>query len=187
MLWPALRALSHGDLTAEQLTWLREQFGLVDSPRTEGPGAAKSIAHLNRTDPEGVPVVLDLARTGESGWALTLFHSGEQPNAESIDSLRSAFRAAIEQLGLTLVEIEPAGSADEVFVAPAGVGTPESAFAAHWELPDELDQVWPHLGVLKDAPRDVREVKLRELMQAPVWASAPAGVRQQAEDFLNGR
>ncbi|GAB3950570.1 hypothetical protein GCM10029976_085500 [Kribbella albertanoniae] len=186
MLWPALRALAHGALSAEQLTWLRERFGLIDSPRTEGPGAAQSIAHVNRTDPEGTPVVLDLARTGESGWVLTLFHTGEQPNADSVESLRTAFRAAIAQLGLTLVEIEPAGSADEVYVAPVGSGTAESAFAAHWELPGELEQVWSHVGVLADAPRDVLEVKLRELMQTPAWASAPAGLRQQAEDFLHG-
>ncbi|MET7276606.1 hypothetical protein ABZS29_00140 [Kribbella sp. NPDC005582] len=186
MLWPALRALSYGDLSAEQLTWLRERFGLTDGPRTEGPGAAQSLAHQSLTDPDGTPVVLDLASTGTSGWVLTLFHTGAQPSAASVASLRTAFRDAIEQLGLTLVEIEPAATADEVLVPSADPGAPDSAFAAHWELPGELDQVWSHLGVLRDAPREVKQVKLRELMATPAWHAAPAGLQQEAQDYLNG-
>jgi hypothetical protein len=185
MLWPALSALSNGDLSAEQLDRLRQNFRLDAGPRTEGPGAAGSIAHRAWTDEAGVQLLLDVARAGDSSWVFTLFYSGEQPSAETVEAHRALFRDAIDGLRLTLVEITPAATADEVFVAseePAG--TPSSAFAAHWELPGELDAVWFHLGVPADAPREVKEVKLRELTRTPAWASAPAGLRSEAEEFL---
>ncbi|MEV8534710.1 hypothetical protein [Streptomyces sp. NPDC051211] len=188
MLWPALRALSHGELTPDQVQWLLGTFQLEETPRTEGPGAAKSIAHRSFTDDSGSRLVLDLARTGESGWVFALFYSGQRPSAGTVEAHRALFRDAVDRLGLTLVEITPAATADEVLVAPpAPVGAPESAFGAHWDLPyDELDRVWPHLGLREDAPREVKEVKLRELMRTPAWPDAPEALRRQAEEFLRG-
>ena len=187
MLWPALRALSHGELTADQLRSLRDTFQLTDAPRTEGPGAAQSIAHRFLTDDAGTPLVLDLARTGENGWVFTLFHTGQQPAAATVEAHRAAFRAAVDRLGLTLVEITPAATADEVLVASAEPSdAPDSALGAHWSLPADLEHVWPHLGLLPDAPREVKEVKLRELMRTPAWADAPEPVRSQAARFLTG-
>ncbi|MGW1404073.1 hypothetical protein ACWCRF_36840 [Streptomyces sp. NPDC002405] len=168
MLWPALRALSHGELTSNQLHWLSNAFQLTDAPRVEGPAAAQSIAHGSLTDESGARLVLDLARTGESGWVFTLFHTGQQPSAGTVEAHRALFRDAIDRLGLTLVEITPAATADEVLVTPPEAAeVPESTLGTHWHLPDELDGVWPHLGLRKDAPREVKEVKLRELMRTP--------------------
>lgn len=188
MLWPVLRALSHGELTSDQLRWLRGRFQLEEAPRTEGPGAAKSIAHRSFTDDTGTRLVLDLARTGESGWVFTLFYEGQRPSTGTVEEHRALFRQTVDRLGLTLVEINPAASADEVLVAnPAPPGTPESAIGAHWDLPyDELDRVWPHVGLREDAPREVKEVKLRELMRTPAWSAAPSALRHQAEEFLRG-
>ncbi|MFJ3928380.1 hypothetical protein [Streptomyces sp. NPDC090022] len=188
MLWPALRALSHGELTSDQVQWLTDAFRLEDAPRTEGPGAAKSIAHRSATDESGNRLVLDLARAGSSGWVFTLFYEGQRPPVGTVEAHRTLFRDAIERLGLTLVEITPAATADEVLVAPApSAGSPESAFAAHWDLPsDELDRVWARVGLRGDAPREVKEVKLRELMRTPAWSAAPEGLRRQAEEFLRG-
>ncbi|WP_406293527.1 hypothetical protein OG948_02810 [Embleya sp. NBC_00888] len=99
-------------------------------------------------------MVLDLARTGESGWVFTLFHIGQQPSAATVEGHRTLFRDAIDRLGLTLVKIEPAATADEVLVPPpATPGVPESAFGAHWDpAVDDLDRVWPRLGLRTDAP-----------------------------------
>jgi hypothetical protein len=52
MLWPALRALAHGHMENDQLSWLLNNLGLTKSVRTEGPGAAQSIAHRAFTDQE---------------------------------------------------------------------------------------------------------------------------------------
>ncbi|MGW7256741.1 hypothetical protein [Streptomyces sp. NPDC054834] len=187
MLWPALRALSHGELTSDQLQWLIGTFDLTESPRTEGPGAAKSVAHRSFTDDEGVGLILDLARTGESGWVFTLFHTGQQPSARTVEEHRALFRDAIDRLGLTLIEVAPAATAAEVLVTPPAADTPDSAIGAHWDLPsDELDHVWPHVGLRADAPREVKEIKLRELMLTPAWSAAPAALRSQAEEFLRG-
>ncbi|MGV9277748.1 hypothetical protein [Streptomyces griseosporeus] len=188
MLWPALRALSHGELTPAQQQWLVHSFQLNDVPRTEGPGAAGSIAHRSFTDDHGTRLLLDLARTGDSGWVFTLFHTGQQPSVGTVAAHRALFRDAIARLGLNLVEITPAAAADEVLVVPpAPASVPESAIGAHWALPDQLDLLWSHVGLSKDAPREVKEVKLRELMLTPGWPSAPAGLRSQVEDFLSDR
>ncbi|MEU6965111.1 hypothetical protein [Streptomyces chrestomyceticus] len=189
MLWPALRALSHGDLTTDQQRWLLDTFQLDQAPRTEGPGAAKSLAHRSFTDERGTRLVLDLARTGTSGgWVFTLFHQGQQPAAATVDAHRRLFRDAVDRLGLALIEITPAATADEVLsTAPAPTDTAESALGAHWDLPSEdLEQLWPHLGLRADAPREVKEVKLRDLMRTPAWAAAPEAVSRQAEAFLRG-
>ncbi|MFG2884887.1 hypothetical protein ACGFYV_21795 [Streptomyces sp. NPDC048297] len=184
MLWPALRALSHGELSSDQIQWLIDTFGVDEAPRTEGPGAAQSIAHRSLTDNVGARLVLDLARTGESGWVFTLFHQGQQPSPGTVEAHRSLFREAIGRLGLTLVEISPAATADEVLVASVEGPEQESALGAHWALPEELNQVWSHVGLRKEAPREVKEVKLRELMSTPAWTTAPASLREQAEAFL---
>ncbi|MEU7556000.1 hypothetical protein AB0B01_27340 [Streptomyces sp. NPDC044571] len=187
MLWPALRALSHGELTSDQLQWLLGTLHLEETPRTEGPGAAKSIANCSFTDAAGTRLVLDLARTGESGWVFTLFYAGSRPAASVVEDHRVLFRGVVEQLGLMLVEITPAATADEVLVTPPqSPGTPESDFGAHWDLPfDELERVWPRLGLREDAPREVKEVKIRELMRTLAWSAAPAKLRRQAEEFLS--
>lgn len=186
MLWPALRALSHGNLPDDQLSSLIQEFQLDPTPRTEGPGAAGSIAHREFSGGPGTRLVLDLARTGDSGWVFTLFQEGERPGPDTVEAHRALFRAAIDRLGLTLVEITPAATADEVHVAPETNG-PESAPGAQWPLPyDELDRVWPHLGIRPDAPREVKEVKLREAMRTPAWPTAPEALRREAEAFLRG-
>ncbi|WP_030573548.1 hypothetical protein [Streptomyces aureocirculatus] len=186
MYWPALRALSYGALTPEQLSWLHESFCLSSHPRTEGPGAAQSIAHRAFVDTAGTPLVLDLARTGESGWVFTLFHTGQQPDTATVDEHRAHFRAAINLMGLTLVEIDPPAAAEEVLVSTTVPGA-ESALGAHWPLPlEDLSQLWSHLGLRADAPREVKATKLRGLTHTPAWADAPASLRHEAEEFLRG-
>ncbi|MFF3208408.1 hypothetical protein [Streptomyces sp. NPDC002962] len=188
MLWPALRALSHGELTDEQLGRLRDTFRLTAGPRTEGPGAAQSLAHRSFTDDAGARLLLDLARTGETGWVFTLFHTGQPAAVGTVEAHRVLFREAIDHLGLTLIEITPAATADEVLVtAPGPARAPESALGAHWALPAELERVWSHVGLLPDSPPEVKAIKLRELMLTPAWASAPEPLQRQAEDFLSGR
>jgi hypothetical protein len=183
MLWPALRALFHGELTPDQQHWLHRTFRLTPIPRREGPGAAESIAHRSFTDEAGIRLILDVARVGASGWVFTLFYPGERPTADTVEEHRALFRETAGQLGLTLVEITPAATADEVLVPSSGDA--ESAFGAHWSLPHgDLERLWPHLGVRKDAPREVKEVALRELMRTPSWSAAPAGLQSEAERFL---
>ncbi|ONI72506.1 hypothetical protein BWI15_17640 [Kribbella sp. ALI-6-A] len=117
---------------------------------------------------------------------LTLFGTGQQVSPATIEAHRAAFRDAIARAGLSLVEITPAATADEVLVASAEpAGTPESAIGAHWSLPDDLDLVWSHLGLRADAPREVKKVKLRELMLTPAWRSAPSPLQGQAEEYLD--
>ncbi len=188
MLWPALRALSYGELTSDQLQWLFATFRLEEVPRTEGPGAATSIAHRSSRDEANTRLVVDVGRTSESGWVFSLFYAGDRPSSETVDAHRVLFRDAVDRLGLTLVEITPAATAEEVFVPPAAPeGAHESAFGTNWDLPyDDLERVWPHVGLRGDAPREVKEVKLRELMATPAWPSAPEALRHQAEAFLRG-
>ncbi|MEU9998157.1 hypothetical protein [Streptomyces sp. NPDC050848] len=185
MLWPALRALAYGHLTTDQLTGLLDEFGLSSLPRVEGPGAAQSIAHRPFADEEGIPLVLDLARTGDAGWVLTLFHTGQQPIASTIEGYRARFRDAIRRLDLTLVQIDPPASADEVLTTTAAPDEADSSFGAHWHPEvEELDGLWPHIGLDRDAPREVKAVKLREVMLSPAWPHAPENLRRQAEEFL---
>ncbi|MEU2451108.1 hypothetical protein ABZ605_13695 [Streptomyces sp. NPDC012765] len=188
MLWPALRALSLGELTPDQQRWLLGTFQLDATPRTEGPGAAGSMAHRSFADDNGTRLVLDVARTGESGWVFTLFYPGERPSPDTVEDHRALFRAAIDRLGLTTVEITPAATADEVLVPSVEPSSDaESAFGSHWYLPyDDLDRVWPHVGLRADAPREVKEVELRQLMRTPAWSAAPTALRLQAERFLRG-
>lgn len=187
MLWPALRVLSHGELTPDQLRRLIGTLRLEEIPRAEGPGAAKSIAHRSFTDDTGTRLVLDLARTGESGWVLALFFDGEPPSVDTLEGHRILLRDAVERLGLTLIEITPAAAADEVHVVPPSPSASEPGIGVSWDLPyEDLDQLWPHLGLRKEAPREVKEVKLREVMRTPAWTAAPQSLRRQAEIFLRG-
>ncbi|MDT0573095.1 hypothetical protein RM704_37545 [Streptomyces sp. DSM 3412] len=187
MLWPALRVLSQGELTPDQLQGLLSRLRLEEIPRTEGPGAAKSLAHRSFTDDTGTVLVLDLARSGESGWVLALFFDGEPPSADTVEGHRVLLRDAIEQVGLTLVEITPAATADEVHVPPPHPGASETGVGVTWDLPyDDLDHMWSHIGLRKDAPREVKVVKLREVMRTPAWSVAPLSLRRQADDFLRG-
>ncbi|MGA4800476.1 hypothetical protein [Streptomyces lavendulocolor] len=129
--------------------------------------------------------MLDVAGVGESGWVFTLFRTGRQPSSATVEAHRAAFRDAVDRLGLTLVEITPAATADEVLVPVAEpADQPRSALGAHWALPGELDRVWVHIGLRQDAPREVKEVKLRELMRTPAWSAAPGDVQRQADVFL---
>ncbi|MFJ3860477.1 hypothetical protein ACIPRL_30155 [Streptomyces sp. NPDC090085] len=185
MLWPALRALSHGELTSDQQLWLQQTFQLTPLARTEGPGAANSIAHRSFTDDAGTHLVLDVARISNSGWVFTLFYPAERPTTDIVEEHRSLFRKTIAHLGLTLVEITPATTADEVLIPSASHAEPD--LPPHWSLPGrDLEQLWLRFGVHKDAPREVKEIKLRELMDTPAWSAAPADLQLQAKHFLRG-
>ncbi|WP_017590624.1 hypothetical protein [Nocardiopsis ganjiahuensis] len=190
-LVPALRMLSQGSLTDDQHQQLLSSLQLDESPRTEGPGAAMSVAHRSFTTDSGNQLVLDLATTGESGWILALFYDkqGGPPSDETVENHRVLFRGLAEQFGLHILDVVPAATADEVFVVPpAPYGTPESAIGVSWDPPHEtLEQLWPHLGLREDAPREVKKVKLREIMRTPAWAAAPEALRFQAENFLRDR
>jgi hypothetical protein len=190
MLLPALMAFSNGDLTPEQVRWLHDALQLEEgTPRTEGYAAEASIAHRTFTDDEGHRLVLDLGRIGEKTWAFGLhFKKGERPSTETVENHRVLFRDLMSQLGLTLHKIDPPATADEVgrtFVPPQP-GNVEGGVGVYWDLPyKELDQAWFHLDLPKDAPREVKEVKLRELMSFPIWSVAPEPLRSQAEEFLH--
>ncbi|MFF3359877.1 hypothetical protein ACFYWN_46750 [Streptomyces sp. NPDC002917] len=185
MLWPALRALAYGHLTSDQLTWLLDNFGLTKNVRVEGPGAAQSTAHRPLVDEQGTALVLDLARTGDSGWVLTLFHNGQQPAAATIEGYRKGFRDAVRQLELTLVQVEPPASADEVLTTPAAPDEANSPFGPHWDpAVGQLGRLWTHLGLDRQAPGVVKAVKLREVMLTPAWPQAPGSLHREAEEFL---
>ncbi|GAB3284417.1 hypothetical protein [Parasphingorhabdus pacifica] len=186
---PAIRALATGELTSDQQRWLLDTLQLEETPRTVGPGAKQSLAHRSFTSEAGTTrLVLDLAHTGDAGWVLALFFDGERPSADTVEDYRRLFRDLVDQLGLELVEITPAATAEEVHVVPPSPASePETAAGASWGLPYyELEQLWAHVGLRRDAPREVKEVKLREVMRTPAWSAAPPTLRQQAEDFLTG-
>ncbi|MEV4567831.1 hypothetical protein AB0K12_29025 [Nonomuraea sp. NPDC049419] len=179
MLWPALRVLAYGELGREQAAELARLLGLDEGPRSEGPGEEASLAHRSFTD--GVRLVLDLSRLGTTGWLLTLLAEGE-PGPQVVERHRALLRDAAERFGLSVVQVDPPQTADEVFLPPPA---DEGSIGQSWELPfDELDQLWPHLGVRADAPREVKRVKLEAMTRAPVWSSAPERLRRQAAEFL---
>ncbi|MBB6121590.1 hypothetical protein [Nocardiopsis algeriensis] len=192
MLLPALMAFSSGDLTPEQVRRLHDALQLEENtPRTEGYGAKPSIAHRPFTDEEGHPLILELARTDETEWVFALwFEKGGRPSSELVENHRVLFRGLIDELGLTLLEIEPPATADEVgkmFVDPQPGNPEEGSFAPVWDLPyDRLDHMWFHLGLPRDAPREVKAVRLREVMGTRVWSVAPERLRNEAEEFLRG-
>ncbi|WP_254877120.1 hypothetical protein [Verrucosispora sp. NA02020] len=174
-------------MTTSQQLQLRHMLQLDDTPRTEGPAAATSIAHRVLADSPDNRLVLDLARTGESGWVLALFFEGTPPTADTVADHRTLLRSAVEQFGLTLVEVTPAATADEVHTPPhepTSAGKP--TIGTVWDLPyDDLDHLWPHVGLRKTAPADVKAAKLREVMRSPAWSAAPPILRRQAEAFLD--
>jgi hypothetical protein len=185
MLWPALRALAAGELSDGQVSWLREEFGLTEGPRTEPPAPEESVAHRRLTDDQGVELILDVARMSGDTWEFVLFQaSGDKPSTAFVETQRAAFRAAIDHLGLQLVAIDPPATADE---APFLRGDPEFEAQAAVEdlLPDDLDGVWRHLGLRADAPREVKEGQLRGLMEVATWGSASPNLRLQAQEFLD--
>jgi hypothetical protein len=186
MFWPALRVLAQGELTSDQLQQLIVTLRLEGVARAEGPGAAKSIAHRSFTEGANTSLILDLARTGESGWVLALFFDGDPPFTDTVERHRALLRDTVERFGLALVEITPAATADEVHVVPSPpTGLSEPAIGPSWDLPyDDLDNLWPHVGLRKDAPREVKQAKLREVMSTPAWSAAPQSLRRQAESFL---
>ncbi|MFE5327303.1 hypothetical protein ACFRCG_13060 [Embleya sp. NPDC056575] len=185
MLWPALRVLARGELSSERIRHLLTTLRLEENPRSEGPGASMSLAHRTFTDDTGTRLVLDLGRADESGWILALFFDGEPPSTDTVEGYRVLLRAAVDRLGLALIEVTPAAAADEVYVAPPpSPDTPEPMILS-WDLPyDDLDRMWPHLGLRATAPREVKEVVLREVTRTPAWAVAPEKLRRQAEAFL---
>lgn len=186
MLWPALRVLAQGELTSDQLQRLLGMLQLEDAPRGEGPAAARSRAHRSFTDSPDTRLVLDLARAGESSWALTLFFEGEPPSIDTVEGHRTLLRDTIARLNLTIIEITPASTADEVHVPPQEPADSPEPIGHFWDLPyTELDQLWAHVGLRKSAPKEVKEVKLREVMRSPAWSVAPAALQRQAESFLH--
>ncbi|MYZ33640.1 hypothetical protein GT002_00485 [Streptomyces sp. SID4917] len=116
---------------------------------------------------------------------LALFFDGEPPAADTIDRHRVLLRGAVERFGLTLIEVTPAATADEVHVVSSPPNMPEPAPVRSWDLPyEELDQLWAHVGLRQNDPQEVKEVKLREVMRTPAWSAAPPLLRRQAEAFL---
>ncbi|NJP34172.1 hypothetical protein HCJ94_19825 [Micromonospora sp. HSS6-12] len=117
----------------------------------------------------------------------TLFFDGEPPSIDTVEGHRTLLRDTVERLGLTLIEVTPATTADEVHVPPQEPGgTAEPTIGPSWDLPyDDLNQLWPHVGLRKNAPKDVKAVKLREVMRSPAWSAAPLALQRQAESFLH--
>lgn len=187
---PVLRMHTHGDLTDDRYRWLLDTLRLEETPRTEGPAVSMSVAHRAFDNDLGNKLIIDLGKVSESGWVLALFYDkqGTFPSDETIEEHRLLFRGVVERLGLEIVDVVPAATADEVFVMPQPYGTMETGEAFAWDMPyDTLDEMWPHLGLSQDAPWEVKRVKLLEIMRAPIWAVAPRELRGQAEDFLQGR
>ncbi|MFE1166712.1 hypothetical protein [Nocardiopsis sp. NPDC058789] len=187
MLLPALVALSHGKLTDERLNQLHDMLQLQrGTARTEGHGAEASIAHRGFTDETGNPLVLDLGRLEDDGWIFALYFDGRRPSPATVEAHRALFRGLTEWFGLELIEITPAATADEVHVVSVPpVALDEDSVGATWDFTyDRLEQLWSHVGLARDAPREVKEVKLRALMTLPIWAVAPEPLRSEAEQFL---
>ena len=187
---PVLRMHARGKLTDEQYRWLLNTLRLEETPRTEGPGASASIAHHAFDNGIGNHLIIDLGKVSEEGWLLALFYDkrGELPSDATVDEHRLLFRGVAEQLGLKIVSVSPAATADEVFVMPQPHGTMEIGDPISWDMPyDTLAEMWPHLGLSQDAPWEVKRVKLLEIMRAPIWAVAPRELRGEAEAFLQGR
>lgn len=187
MLLPALVALSLGELTDEQLSQLHDMLRLQrGTPRTEGYAAANSIAHRYLTDETGNRLVLELGRVGEDGWTFSLYFDGGRPAPATVETHRTLFRGLMEWFGLELVEITPAATADEVRVMSVPPeAQAEDTLGVSWDFSyDRLEQLWSHVGLGRDAPREVKEVKLRALMSLPIWSVAPEPLRSEAEEFL---
>ncbi|MEU8244077.1 hypothetical protein AB0C07_37965 [Actinoplanes missouriensis] len=188
MLWPALQLHADGELAAEQVQQMIDTLGLDRVPLTEGPSAAMSIAHGFRAGDDGIRLILDLGHRAEVGWLFTLLSEGEPAATETVEEYRALLRALVDRFGLHIISVDPAATADEVFVMPdPGPDVDESGIGYSWDLPyDELDHIWAHLDLLPDAPDEVKAVKLRELTRTPVWRVAPERLRGQVEEFLGG-
>ncbi|AFR10526.1 hypothetical protein [Nocardiopsis alba] len=189
MLLPALTALSFGELNEERQSRLHDMLQLRrGTPRTEGYGSENSIAHREFTDETGHRLVLDLGKVDEDGWVFGLYFDGGRPSPSTVEAHRTLFRGLMEWFGLQLVQITPAATADEVLVPsvpPEAEG--EDGLGVSWNFSyDRLEQLRSHVGLSRDAPREVKEVKLRALMGLPIWSAAPEPLRSEAEAFLHG-
>jgi hypothetical protein len=183
-LWVALRVHATGRLDPVGIRHLIDSLGLVDVPRVEGPGAAASIAHREVPFDGTRRLMVDLSRIGAEGWVATVFFEGEPPGEDLLEPFRQRALGLVGQLGLRLVEVDPARTPDEVFAAPAATAL-EFPAGARWDLPCQtLDQLFWHLDVGPAAPLEVARVKLAQLTRQPVWTAAPAGLRAAAERFL---
>ncbi|NYF59764.1 hypothetical protein [Micromonospora purpureochromogenes] len=118
---------------------------------------------------------------------LTLLLDGEPPSIDTVEEHRILLRDTVERLGLTLIEVTPAATADEVHVLPQQPGgSAEPTSEPTRDLPhDDLGQLWPHVGLRRNTPKDVKAVKLREVMLTPAWSAAPPALQRQAESFLH--
>ncbi|MFF7780427.1 hypothetical protein ACFZCG_39195 [Streptomyces tanashiensis] len=126
-----------------------------------------------------------LSDGGAAGSGDTLFHTGQQPSTATIEGYRESFREAVRRVELTLVQVEPPASADEVLTTTAATDEADSPFGDQWNpAVAELGRLWAHLGLDRNAPREVKEVKLREAMLAQSWPQAPESLRHEAEEFL---
>jgi hypothetical protein len=185
VLLPLLRVLAVGELLPSQVTQLTTELKLSRSPRLEGPGAEKSLAH-HSWEANGTRLVADLAQAGEQGWALALFFEGDRPPLAVVKEWRVQFRDTIERLGLELVEVTPAELSDEVFV-PADAIPMDPGLAAHPEaLGTSLEKLWPNLGVSGETPRSVKIAHLKALIASDVWGSASPQLQHEALAFLRG-
>lgn len=191
MLLPALTVHAAGELSSERLQWLRDTLGLTEGDPAEPYGPGTSIGRRSLHDSGGAGLVLDTARIGEPSeeplWALSLlFRKGDgRPSPDTVEQYRGRLRDVVDRLGLELIEVIPPATADEVADPPSGL--PEDRMITSWELPyTELDHMWMHVGLRRDAPREVKEVKLRQVMRTPAWEFAPEPLRSQAERFLAG-
>lgn len=186
MLLPALMAFAQGELTEEHLEWLRDVLPLEGGPRTEGYGAANSIAHSVLTDDTGDLLLLDLGRVGRDEWVFALYAEGAPPYPGAVEKHRELFREVIEHVRLKLIAITPASTEEGVFIPayPPEAWENELRESA-WNLPYNcLEQMWVHLGLDEDAPRVLKEIELRAAMATPVWLTAPIQLRREAEEFL---
>ena len=186
---PVLRMLASGDLTDDQYRWLLRALQLTETPRTEGPAAAASIAHRAFDNGIGNHLIIDLATVGDDGWLIALFYDkrGELPSDETVEEFRALFQGVAEQLGLVIDSVTPAATADEVFVMPENHGNVETGEALSWGMPFKtIEGMWRFLQLSQDSPREVKKVKMLEFMRAPIWAHAPRELHDQAEGFLRG-
>jgi len=175
--------LAHGELLPAVVGELSASLDLDPSPRADGPGATASIAHRSWTV-DGTRLVLDLARAGERGWVVALFFDGAPPPATEVAQWRVRLRDALEAAGLDLVEVTPADRGEDVFV-PTEVAAIDPGFADPRDvLGDDLELLWPRLGIHADADRSVKIAHVQALMAGAAWRSATPQLRRQVAAFL---
>jgi len=182
----ALSVYAMGDLTREQVHTIVRMLGLVETPRTEGPGADASIAHRDQPHDGQRRLVLDLSCIGGDGWLMTVFFEGEPPSDELLEPYRKQMLSLVRELNLKIIKVDPPRTAEEVYLPPVPVGlVVEWPAGAYWDLPCQtLDHLFWHFGLREDAPFEVRRIHLEHMMRQPIWRHAPAELRREAEEFL---